>query len=148
MRARPRRMFFGAMATERTLPCPSCKHEIRVTTEELADKRGFCALCGTRFDITIDMIDGASPFRAAETVALVPASPPPSVRIERAAGRVTIRLRTSPPRAKTVGLVALSGLMLVLVFWGRFPIVALFWLLLVAGMALWAYHVLFRPHII
>jgi hypothetical protein len=66
-----------AMAVDRRARCPSCARLIRVTEDELVEKRGFCAVCDARFDITPERLEGATPHREN---ALVPVRPvPPSL---------------------------------------------------------------------
>lgn len=75
--------------------CPHCGGEIRLTAEELADKRGFCAMCDARFDVRPELLDPL-PYRrlARVELALTPEPPPsPTVKVRDEGGDTTIVLR-------------------------------------------------------
>src|SRR5215470_13510906 len=85
---------------ERLVKCPSCTREIRVTEEELLDKRGFCARCDARFDLLPEMFLGDGPNRSLEVVgAKLPDIPPSGkISVERAAdGTETITIASAKP---------------------------------------------------
>ncbi len=69
---------------ERSIACPSCGENIRLTREELAQKRGFCALCGARFDLLPEMLIGDGPHRSIPVVPAADLPKPPSSRIDDA----------------------------------------------------------------
>jgi hypothetical protein len=52
-----------ALCSVDSVACPYCHEAIRLTAEELAAGRGFCALCGARFDVSGDVV-GHGPLRS------------------------------------------------------------------------------------
>src|SRR5262245_37646092 len=76
------------MSVERRAQCPGCGRPVRLTESELIEKRGFCAVCDTRFDILPETLLGDGPMRAQAVTTLVPSTlreGPPSPRINVAA---------------------------------------------------------------
>jgi hypothetical protein len=89
------------VAVEKSATCPSCGHPVRLTIPELEDKRGFCAVCETTFDIRREML-GGGPFREGESLALLPLDDPPSKLVRQELlpdGATRIVLRKSPQLA-------------------------------------------------
>jgi hypothetical protein len=75
----------GGMPVERRAECPSCGRPVRLTEPELIEKRGFCAVCDTRFDVLPDMLLGDGPMRSLAVTRVSPSAlreGPPSTRIQ------------------------------------------------------------------
>jgi hypothetical protein len=68
--------------------CPRCGESIRLTREELADKRGFCTLCDARFDLRYEMMVGVGPLRLLPFVQAVELAAP-SIRSNRRMMEIT-----------------------------------------------------------
>lgn len=67
-------------ATDRFTECPSCRREARVTDDELAAGRSFCAACGERFAVTEENI-GDSPHRTSAMIQADKTRPPPNMAV-------------------------------------------------------------------
>jgi hypothetical protein len=81
------------MAVERTVKCPSCTRETRLTEDELTTKRGFCAACDARFELTPEMFVGA-PFRAIEVIGAKQVAPPTHlITVQETPEATTFRVR-------------------------------------------------------
>src|ERR1051325_9846618 len=80
------------MAVERRTNCPRCGESIRLSREELADKRGFCALCDARFDLLPEMLVGEGPLRSLEHVQAADMAKPPTRHMKE------IAVAGEPPR--------------------------------------------------
>ena len=90
---------------ERRAECPSCGRQVRLTEAELIEKRGFCAVCDTRFDILPDMLVGDGPMRALAVTRVVPSAlregpPTPRIHVSGEGGRREISWH--PSRAAAV----------------------------------------------
>src|SRR5262249_2368582 len=69
------------MAVERRTNCPRCFASIRLTRDELANKRGFCALCDARFDLLPEMLVGDGPLRSLTMIQAADLAQPPTSRM-------------------------------------------------------------------
>jgi hypothetical protein len=123
------------MSIERRIQCPSCAREIRLTEAELADKRGFCALCDARFDILPDMLVGSGPMRALAVPRVVlNLNEPPGQSLERVASGADTDLVIRAPRgnAAVVGFLGgLTGLIAFVSLWtAEIDVPMVFWAIL------------------
>jgi hypothetical protein len=102
------------MPIERRVDCPSCGRDIRLTEAELADKRGFCALCNRHFDVVADMLLGDGPLREQAIARVAPSvlrEAPPSRKIH-VVGTSELRWRIGHPAFAftcVVGLAIMVG---------------------------------------
>src|SRR3990172_6472024 len=95
------------MPIERQGTCPGCGKPVRLTEDELVQKRGYCAICDTRFDIQPGMLEGG-PFRGGDALALARDTRPPSGRVHDLSDEHGLRIRVRLGRTARglLGLVA------------------------------------------
>lgn len=97
--------------TDRMATCPSCAKPVRLTEDELIQKRGFCAVCDTEFDVQRSMLQGG-PFRAIELAHAAPVTTrPPSSRVhDLSDGRgLHVKLELAGPLRALAGIMAGLG---------------------------------------
>jgi hypothetical protein len=82
---------------DRLTVCPSCGRDVRVTDDELAVGRSFCAACGQRFAVEEKTV-GESPFRAIATIQADDTRPPDARIAVRPDGAIDVFARSATRR--------------------------------------------------
>lgn len=110
------------MTVERWVDCPRCGHRVRLTVDELASKRGFCATCDARFELGTESQLGDGPGRELVHVptALAIAPPPGDRLVVRRAFPLEVELWSR--RSRTLCAVA-SGATAIMLAWATWIIV-------------------------
>jgi hypothetical protein len=93
--------------------CPKCDRPVRLTEEELSDKRGFCANCDARFTITPEVLE-AGPFRDGQVVTLEAEARPPTAFIRDVSDGDTVGFELRPSYRKAAWI----GVFFAFVWWG------------------------------
>jgi hypothetical protein len=91
--------------------CPRCERPVRLTEGELEAKRGFCANCDAEFELVRGAaLDLGGPFRAGESLALVPTqSTRPPRTLMRVDERGVVTLAPEKPSLRELGIPALMA---------------------------------------